>query len=150
MGTFRFRFQVRTLPVGVQLEIHMKQFKGTVPLMVSLKHEALRERHWLQLMEKTGQYFDMSPARFTLENMFAMQLHKYQEIAEQILTNAIKELQIERGVQAVIETWASMAFKTFKHFKGSDDRGWVLGPVDEIMQILEDNAMNLQSMGASQ
>lgn len=42
MGTFRFRFQVRTLPVGVQLEIHMKQFKGTVPLMVSLKHEALR------------------------------------------------------------------------------------------------------------
>jgi len=92
----------------------MKQFKGTVPLMVSLKHEALRERHWLQLMEKTGQYFDMSPARFTLENMFAMQLHKYQEIAEQILTNAIKELQIERGVQAVIETWATMAFKTFK------------------------------------
>jgi len=64
--------------------------------------------------------------------------------------NAIKELQIERGVQAVIETWATMAFKTFKHYKGSDDRGWVLGPVDEIMQILEDNAMNLQSMGASQ
>ncbi|KAH8382819.1 hypothetical protein KR009_005420 [Drosophila setifemur] len=141
---------VRTLPVGVQLEIHMKQFKGTVPLMVSLKHEALRERHWHQLMEKTGQYFDMSPARFTLENMFNMQLHKYQEIAEQILTNAIKELQIERGVQAVVETWVAMAFKTHKHFKGSEDRGWVLGPVDEIMQILEDNAMNLQSMGASQ
>lgn len=141
---------MRTLPVGVQLEIHMKQFKGTVPLMVSLKNEALRERHWLQLMEKTGQYFDMSPARFTLENMFAMQLHKYQDIAEQILTNAIKELQIERGVQAVIETWATMAFKTFKHHKGTEDRGWILGPVDEIMQILEDNAMNLQSMGASQ
>ncbi|KAH8257767.1 hypothetical protein KR038_000855 [Drosophila bunnanda] len=141
---------VRTLPVGVQLEIHMKQFKGTVPLMVSLKNEALRERHWMQLMEKTGQYFDMSPARFTLENMFAMQLHKYQDIAEQILTNAIKELQIERGVQAVVETWANMGFKTLKHYKGTEDRGWVLGPVDEIMQILEDNAMNLQSMGASQ
>lgn len=46
--------------------------------MVSLKNEALRERHWLQLMEKTGQYFDMTPERFTLDNMFAMQLHKYQ------------------------------------------------------------------------
>lgn len=56
----------------------MKQFKGTVPLMVSLKNEALRERHWLQLMEKTGQHFDMTPERFTLENMFGMQLYKYQ------------------------------------------------------------------------
>ncbi|XP_030371764.1 dynein heavy chain 10, axonemal [Scaptodrosophila lebanonensis] len=141
---------VRQLPVGQNLELHMKQFKATVPLMVSLKHEALRERHWLQLMEKTGQAFDMAPTRFTLENMFSMQLHKYQEIAEQILTNAIKELQIERGVRAVEETWAVMAFKVIKHYKGMDDRGWVLGPVDEITQVLEDNAMNLQSMGASQ
>ncbi|KAL7729890.1 hypothetical protein ACLKA6_014739 [Drosophila palustris] len=141
---------VRTLPTGVQLEVHMKQFKATVPLMVSLKNEALRERHWHQLMEKTGQYFDMSPARFTLENMFAMQLHKYQDIAEQILTNAIKELQIERGVRAVEETWGGMTFKVNKHHKGNEDRGWILGPVDEIIQVLEDNAMNLQSMGASQ
>lgn len=55
----------------------MKQFKNAVPLMVNLKNEALRERHWKTLMEKTGQYFDMHPDRFTLENMFAMELHKY-------------------------------------------------------------------------
>lgn len=73
-----FRWQVRQLPVGQSLELYMKQFKATVPLMVSLKNEALRERHWHQLMEKTGEYFDMAPDRFTLENMFAMQLHKYQ------------------------------------------------------------------------
>lgn len=66
------------LPSGMMLELSMKQFKNTVPLMVSLKNEALRERHWNQLMEKTGQYFDMAPARFTLENMFAMKLHEYQ------------------------------------------------------------------------
>ena len=60
------------------LDLKMKQFKNAVPLMVSLKNEALRERHWLMLMEKTGQFFDMHPDRFTLENMFAMELHKYQ------------------------------------------------------------------------
>lgn len=37
-----------------------------------------------------GQDFDMSPERFTLENMFAMQLHKYQDIAETIVNFAIK------------------------------------------------------------
>uniref|UniRef100_A0A1I8PAD1 Dynein-1, subspecies f n=1 Tax=Stomoxys calcitrans TaxID=35570 RepID=A0A1I8PAD1_STOCA len=142
--------QIRQLPVGQMLELQMKQFKGTVPLMVSLKHEALRERHWLQLMEKTGQYFDMTPERFTLDNMFAMQLHKYQEIAEQILNNAIKELAIEKGVKAVEDTWATMNFKVHKHYKGSEERGYTLGAVDEIAQVLEDNSMSLQSMGASQ
>ena len=32
----------------------------------------------------------MSPERFTLENMFAMELHKYQEVAETIVNYAIK------------------------------------------------------------
>ncbi|KAM7359342.1 dynein heavy chain at 89D isoform 2-T2 [Cochliomyia hominivorax] len=142
--------QVRQLPVAQLLELQMKQFKGTVPLMVNLKNEALRERHWIQLMEKTGQFFDMTPERFTLENMFAMQLHKYQEIAEQILTNAIKEMAIEKGVKAVEDTWAIMSFKVHRHYKGNEERGYTLGAVDEIIQMLEDNSMNLQSMGASQ
>lgn len=32
----------------------------------------------------------MSPERFTLDNMFSMELHKYQEVAEQIVNHAIK------------------------------------------------------------
>lgn len=45
---------VRTHPMGVMLDLKMKQFKSVVPLMVSLKNEAMRERHWKILMEKTG------------------------------------------------------------------------------------------------
>lgn len=43
-----------------------------------------------------------------------------------------------------------MSFKVHKHFKGNDERGYTLGAVDEIVQVLDDNSMNLQSMGASQ
>lgn len=132
------------------LDQKMKQFKNAVPLMVSLKNEAMRERHWKKLMEKTGQTFDMHPDRFTLANMFAMELHKYQDIAEEIVNNAIKELAIERGVKEVAETWETMAFTVAKHFKGSEERGYTLCPVDEIMQVLEDNFVNMQSMAASQ
>ncbi|XP_045466201.1 dynein axonemal heavy chain 10 [Harmonia axyridis] len=141
---------VKNLPVGVTLENKMKMFKNSVPLMVSLKNEALRERHWKQLMVKTGIEFDMAPDRFTLDNMFSMELHRYQDIAEEIITNAIKELAIEKGVKEIVDIWASMAFIIVKHSKGSEDRGYLLGPVDEIMQVLEDNSMNLQSMAGSQ
>lgn len=48
---------VRTIPTGVNLDIYMKQFKNIVPLMVSLRHEAMRERHWNELMAKTGNSF---------------------------------------------------------------------------------------------
>ncbi|KAK6624941.1 hypothetical protein RUM44_011805 [Polyplax serrata] len=146
----RLKKELRQSPVGVAVEQKMKEFKNTIPLMVELKNEALRERHWKQLMEKTGQTFDMSPDRFTLENMFAMEIHKYTDIVEEIISAAVRELSIEKGVKEIQETWKHMIFSALPHFKGTEDRGFALGPVDEIMQVLEDNAMNLQSMAASQ
>lgn len=141
---------VRSMPVGQILDLKMKQFKSVVPLMVALKNEAMRERHWKELMEKTGITFDMAPERFTLENMFAMELHRYQTIAEEIINNAIKELQIEKGVRDIIDTWNVMTFTVHKHNLRNEERGYILGATDEIMQVLEDNSMNLQSMAGSQ
>lgn len=146
----RLKKDLRLSPVGVAVEQKMKEFKNTIPLMVELKNEALRERHWKQLMEKTGKVFDMSPDRFTLENMFSMEIHKYTDIVEETIAAAVRELSIEKGVKEIQETWKHMSFIAIPHFKGLEDRGFALGPVDEIMQVLEDNAMNLQSMAASQ
>lgn len=49
----------------------------------------------------TGQHFDMSGDRFTLENMFSMELHRFEDIAREIIANAVKELSIEKGVKEV-------------------------------------------------
>nr|XP_040226033.2 dynein axonemal heavy chain 10 isoform X2 [Anopheles coluzzii] len=141
---------IRQAPIGQALDTKMKQFKSSIPLMLSLKDEALRTRHWEKLMEKTGQHFDMSADRFTLENMFAMELHKYQDIAEEIINNAIKELAIERSVQEINDIWERMCFNMIRYEKGGRVRGHILGATDEIMQVLEENSMNLQSMAASQ
>ncbi|CAH1165598.1 unnamed protein product [Phyllotreta striolata] len=142
--------EIKALTVGVTLDNVLKQFRNSVPLMVSLKNEALRERHWKMLMVKTGIEFDMSPEKFTLDNMFAMQLHRYQDTAEEIINNAVKELSIEKGVKEVADIWGSVNFIVHKHSKGLEDRGYLIGSTDDIMQILEDNSMNLQSMAGSQ
>ncbi|KAF3425259.1 hypothetical protein E2986_13407 [Frieseomelitta varia] len=141
---------VKELSVGQALDTNMSSFKNSVPLFIELKNEAMRERHWKQLMEKTGRYFDMDPDRFTLENMFAMELGKYQEIAREIVMNAVKELAIERGLKDLAEVWKTMEFTVVKHYKGTEDRGFILGPIDELNQILEDNMMNVSGMAASQ
>lgn len=79
-----------------------------------------------------------------------MDLGNYQEIAQTIVNNAMRELAIERGVHQVGEIWNTMEFKLMRHTKGGQDRGFVLGSTDELNQILEDNTLNLQSMSASQ
>ena len=98
----------------------------------------------------SGQHFDLSPDRFTLENLFAMQLYKYQNITENIIATAVKELEIERGVNKVDDVWNGMQFTVIKHAKRNDDSCFILGPVDDIFRVLDDNSMKLQCMAASQ
>ena len=52
--------------------------------------------------------------------MFAMDLAKFQDIAQAIVNNAIKELAIERGVKDVAEVWKTMEFTVVRHFKGNN------------------------------
>nr|XP_015221526.1 PREDICTED: dynein heavy chain 10, axonemal [Lepisosteus oculatus] len=140
---------VRSLPVAFFLDAKMKEFKDSIPLLLDLKNEALRERHWKELMERTGTSFEMNPDTFTLENMFAMELHKYADVISEIVTSAVKELSIEKGVKDVVDTWENMKFTVQRYYKGTQERGSILGSVDEILQNLDDNAMNLQSMAGS-
>lgn len=47
-------------------------------------------------MTKTGQKFDINPETFTLANIFAMELQRYQETIGEIVTMASKEMGIEK------------------------------------------------------
>ena len=53
-------------------------------------------RHWKELMNKTGQKFEMNPETFTLQNVFSMELHRYQDTIGEIVNCAVKELAIEK------------------------------------------------------
>ncbi len=46
-------------------------------------------------MEMTGVSFDIDPLTFTLEGVFAMQLHEYSDTIALIVANAQRELAIE-------------------------------------------------------
>ncbi|XP_055461995.1 dynein axonemal heavy chain 10 [Psammomys obesus] len=140
--------QVRSLTVAFHLETKMKAFKDSLPLLLDLKHEALRERHWKELMEKTGVFFEMTET-FTLENMFAMELHKHTEVLNVIVTAAIKEVAIEKAVKEILDTWENMKFTVVKYYKGTQERGYILGSVDDVIQCLDDNTVNLQSISGS-
>ena len=79
-----------------------------------------------------------------------MQLHRYQNIVEEIIANAVKELETERGVKKIDDVWKGMHFNVIKHVKRNGDSCFIMGPVDDILVVLEDNSLQLQCMAASQ
>ena len=71
-------------------------------------------RHWQKLMESTGKNFDMNPETFTLENLFAMELHNFADTISDIVGSANKELSIEKSLNEVVTTWHSQRFSIHK------------------------------------
>lgn len=67
--------------------------------------------------------FDLNPDTFTLDNMFAMELHRFTDIIQDIVGSAVKELSIEKGITEVAETWGNMKFTVYKYMKGTQERG---------------------------
>uniref|UniRef100_U3K3Y5 Dynein-1, subspecies f n=1 Tax=Ficedula albicollis TaxID=59894 RepID=U3K3Y5_FICAL len=138
--------QLRGMPIAVQLDKKLRAFLNSIPLLLDLKNEALRERHWEDLMEKTGTRFEMKTETFTLENMFAMELHRHADVISDIVGTAVKELGIEKAMKEIIETWENMKFPVEVYTKGTETRGFILGSVEEILETLDDNNVNLQSV----
>ena len=54
-----------------------------------------------------------------------------------------------QGVREVVDAWEKMKFNVIKYIKGNQDRGYVLGACDEVLQTLDDHTMALQSMAGS-
>ncbi|CAF1153283.1 unnamed protein product [Adineta ricciae] len=141
--------EVKGMPLAKLIETGMKEFRESLPLMLDLKNEALRERHWRTLMKETSIEFDMNPESFTLENLFQMNLQRFNDVIQNIVTSATKELQIEKGVREVVDAWEKVKFNVVKYVKGNQDRGYVLGACDEVLQQLDDHTMALQGMAGS-
>ena len=68
-------------------------------------------------MEVTSQSFDMDPKTFTLQAMFAMQLHKFAEEIGKITNAAVKELTIENELKKLADAWRDQRFDVFKYIK---------------------------------
>ncbi|ESN96268.1 hypothetical protein HELRODRAFT_67881 [Helobdella robusta] len=148
--------QAKKLPKAVKemqsftiLENCMKSFKDNLPIIVELKNEAMRERHWKILMNKTKIKFDTNINAFTLKNLFAMNLANYYDVVIETISDAIKEANIEKALKEIEYTWSNLRFNIVKYHKNTLDKGHMIGSVDEINQLLDDQTMQLQGMNAS-
>ena len=124
------------------------EFSESLPLVQQLAHPAMRSRHWQALMDVTGEHLPVGTEGFKLVKVLDAGLNKYREEVEDIANSAVKELQVEDKLNAIIEDWSDEQL-TFGEFKS---RGQIIlqaGPTAELMEKTEETLMGLGSMLAS-
>jgi len=97
--------ETRSWGVYDALKNRIESFRQTMPLIMDLRSEAMRVRHWKQLRTEVRDEFDETSDEFTLEKVFELQLNKYAEFISELCENAAKELKIERQLEKIQYTW---------------------------------------------
>ncbi|KAF6251999.1 flagellar outer dynein arm heavy chain beta [Scenedesmus sp. NREL 46B-D3] len=133
---------VRNYEVYRLLEEALKAMLTSLPLVQDLHHPAMRDRHWKMLMQTTGKHFTMDE-KFCLGDLLALELHNYVDACSEIVDRAQKELNIEKQIKKIEDTWAVLALM-FTPLADSDIM--CLQVEDAITEALENDNLQLQNM----
>ena len=128
---------------------HVIAFKDSLPLIEQLKSPAMKPRHWEELQKLTGTKFDMNPKTFKLRNIFAMNLARFGTEVNTISYKANQELKIESQLATLRSYYKKAEFTVRPYTKDGQTRGFVLGSTEDIKLDLDDQLLNLTSIGGS-
>lgn len=75
---------LREYEAFTELKRTIDEFLGTLPLVQSLAHPAMRSRHWTQLMAVTGRQLAVHSETFKLSTLLDADLLEFNEDVEEI------------------------------------------------------------------
>ncbi|CBZ52391.1 hypothetical protein NCLIV_021800 [Neospora caninum Liverpool] len=145
-----------------------------LPLINDLHSEFMRDRHWTQLMavagktftkgkqgERRGATLHLTPLHylsgsaqrtflekvergpdFSLEELLKLQLHAHADGVSDIVILAQKEAKIDKKINEISNVWSNMALQ----FNLEREDVPLLEPLDDVIEILEQHAMDLMTM----
>ena len=117
-------------------------------ILVELGNHNLQERHWKQMLALVGKE-DEDYTTMTITNLIEWGLFeegKFEEKVGDISGNASGEAGIEKALRDVEEGWKTMNFAVNPYREEDYDRVFILGGLDEVMALLEDNLVSLSTM----
>jgi dynein heavy chain len=128
-------------------------FRSTCPLIVSLRHESMRPRHWKELRFEVKEDFDEGGEDFTLEKIFELQLINHAEKIGDICANAEKQLTIETQLEDIKKTWTEDVATDLdiikKKSRADNEEYYKINSTDNIIAIIEDHSVKLSTMKSS-
>ncbi|XP_015255846.1 PREDICTED: dynein heavy chain 11, axonemal [Cyprinodon variegatus] len=138
----RFDKDARLWDVYVALDKHVKNLLTALNSVRQLQSQAIRERHWLELIKITKVDFTMTDTT-TLGDLLALQLHLFEEEISDMVDKAVKEMATEKIITKINQTWASMELSFEEHYQTSLP---LIKCNEDLIVMLEDHQIQLQNV----
>jgi dynein heavy chain len=137
--------EIKGWDVYIGLDQAVKDMITSLRAVGELRSNAIRDRHWKQLMKTTGVTFVVTKD-MKFQDLLSLQLHKYEDDVKVIVDRATKELSMEKALNELSKTWNQMEF-TYEVHKSTGTP--LLKSSEELIETLEDNQVMLQNMMTS-
>lgn len=124
------------------LDDAVKNMMTSLRAVTELQNPAIRERHWLELMQATGVKFEMTDST-TFADLLALRLHQYEDEVKNIVDKAVKEMAMEKVLRELDNTWKTMEFTLEPHTRTKLP---LILVQEELIEVLEENQVQLQNM----
>ncbi|XP_028280327.1 dynein heavy chain 11, axonemal isoform X1 [Parambassis ranga] len=134
--------EARLWDVYAGLDLYVKNLLTSLRAVSQLQNQAIRERHWVQLIRTTQMDFAVTD-NTNLEDLLALRLHLFEEEVRNIVDKAVKEMAIEKVVTEISQTWEAMELSYEEHYQTSVP---LLKCDEKLIETLEDHQVQLQSV----
>ncbi|KAA6354128.1 MAG: putative dynein heavy chain, partial [Streblomastix strix] len=129
--------------VARRLKLEFDDFKPAVRIISALCVKAMQPRHWKKLFNLMGGK-PWKPG-CNLTELLQMNILQFKQQVLEISATANGEYALESQFEKIKAAWKDTSFETKEHKSGT----WILGPIDEITEQMEDHMALLQTMLAS-
>jgi dynein heavy chain len=130
-----------------------KGFANVVPLLASLSHDSMRDRHWdmiRELVKNPDLKNFTSPLQdpeVNLQSILGIGLEEISVAVDEIADQAVKELKMEKSLAALSEQWSVVEFFAEESWEGSGV--YMLNMKEDDIEMLENDQLTVQGMMGS-
>lgn len=140
---FRDKDELRKiLKIAEDMRTAIDEFKPQVPIVMALRTEGMKDRHWEMLSQKVG--FEVKPYEgFTYQKCMEMKLLDFQDAVVDIGEKAGKEYTIETSLAKMKKDWEPLQLG-LKPFKNTGT--FTVFGFDDAMMMLDEHIVLTQTM----
>ena len=102
---FKDRSMGQIVAIGEKVRQEMEKFKPNLPLMVALRKDGMKERHWSEVSKLAGIEINPQEEGFTFRKILNMGLIKHVDACVEIGEKASKEYNIETMLKEMWKIW---------------------------------------------
>eukprot|EP00505_MAST-04D_sp_SCG-Rhode-Island_P000545 Stramenopile-MAST_4_protein_545 len=133
-------------PVPLLLRSRVEDFKLTLPVIIDLRAENLKERHWNAIHNIVG-YKINGVSGFSVGELIEKKIMHFSEEINTVAVEALNEAILEGMLEKVVNLWKRQEFEV-SLYKGLNGI-FILGSVEEVLQDIDDSLVTLGTVMGS-